>query len=338
LAKILKFSKMKHKIIITIFTFLGMFNSLKSNAQDCHQALSADEADSLVLQKVISQGIISPEEARKRMAAYKNPLNRQNRDIKVLFVTQRFTQTSLSLVAAQNFLRQCAKGSTACEVTYTRVNPVAIAYVWSSDVTKALQSWIDLGAAAINENWYAQADIVVGITNDAFTDYGGYATIDQDCQPPYRGRVVIKAGASNSLFAHELGHTLGMIHDDTPINIANSVMLPFVPGNPNTMSERNQSCYYKNTNSNTACTTPIEDLLEQKIKCSPNPVSDKLNIEINEPLPTEISLYNVLGEQLQRAHISTENHVLDFNNHQAGLYFLKIRMGNKELVRKIVKN
>jgi Secretion system C-terminal sorting domain/Metallo-peptidase family M12B Reprolysin-like len=330
---------MRQKITVAIVTLLGVFYSKNLTAQDCHQAMSAEQADSLVLQKVISMGIISPEEARKRMVAYRNPNIRQNREIKVLFVTQRFTQTNLNLAAAQNFLRQCAKGSNACEVTYVRINEVAIAYVWSEDATKALQSWIDLGAAAINQNWYAQADIVVGITNDAFTDYGGYATIDQDCQPPYRGRIVIKSGSSNSLFAHELGHTLGMIHDDTPINIANSVMLPFVPGNPTTMSETNRNCYYKNTNSNTACTTPTNEIDALNIKFSPNPVNDRLNIDINNAVKVdEISLYNVLGNKIFSINNPTENMYIDFTNYQNGLYFLKMKSDNRDYVSKIVKH
>jgi Secretion system C-terminal sorting domain/Metallo-peptidase family M12B Reprolysin-like len=329
---------MRQKIIV-IITLLELFYSLDAPAQECHQAMSEEQADSLVLQKVISQGIISPEEARKRMSAYRNPITRQNREIKVLFVTQRFTQTNLNLVAAQNFLRQCAKGSNACEVTYVRVNEVAIAYVWSEDATKALQSWIDLGAAAINQNWYAQADIVVGITNDAFTDYGGYATIDSDCQPPYRGRIVIKSGSSNSLFAHELGHTLGMIHDNTPVNIANSVMLPFVPGNPTTMSETNRNCYFKNTNSNSACTTPTHEIDALSIKCSPNPVHDILKIEINNAVKIEaISLYNVLGTQLFSAQKPSEKLLIDFTNYQNGFYFLKMKSENKDHVKKIVKH
>jgi Secretion system C-terminal sorting domain/Metallo-peptidase family M12B Reprolysin-like len=330
---------MKKKIIASFITLFVVFHSSNSIAQECHQATNQEQDDSLILQKVISQGIISPEEARKRMAAYRSPNLRQNREVKMLYVVQRFTGSYLSLSEAQIILRQCAKGSSACQMTFVRVNPVVISYVWSNDTKLAYQSWIDLGVAAINQNWYAQADIVVGVTDDAFTDYGGYATIDPDCQPPYRGRIVIKSGASDALFAHEIGHTLGMVHDNAPVNIPNSVMQPLVSYNPTTMSESNRKCYYTNTNSATACTTPTNEIDASNIKFSPNPVNDRLNIDINSAVKVdEISLFNVLGTKIFSINNPPENMYIDFTNYQNGLYFLKMKSDNKDYVSRIVKH
>jgi Secretion system C-terminal sorting domain/Metallo-peptidase family M12B Reprolysin-like len=319
-------------LVKTIILMLFIVTNLKS--QECRQVMDNKVADSLVLEKVISQGIISPDEARRRMKAHQSRNVQLSEPIKVLFVTQRFKQTSLNLATAQSILKSCAIGSIGCERVFLRLNETAIPFVWSNDSIKSVQSWIDLGVAAYNQNWYKDADIVIGITNDAFTDFDGYANVDSDCQPTYRGRIVIKAGASNAALAHELGHTLGLIHDD----IANSLMLPSVPFSPTTMSQVNKNCYSDNVNGTSCGLSSTNDLIENSVICSPNPVFDVLKIEFKDILGNyELSLYDMLGRNIFSEKHKNGNLSIDFSKYQVGLYTLKIKSKNAELTRKIIK-
>jgi hypothetical protein len=329
------------KIQFLIAFIIANFASLSNiKAQDCHfHPISQAQDDSLVLERVISQGIISAEEARLRMASLKNRLStRAARDIKVLIVRQRFTSNVLNLNTAATIIANCA-GSPSCQVKYTQVNANPLTFVWSNQTTSAQQSWVDLGATAISQNWYAQADIIVGYTDDAFTDYGGYGTIDADCKPTYNnGRLVIRSNRSNSLLAHELGHTLGMTHDDAPVSITNSVMLPSVPSNPNTMSEKNRLCYLSNVQNACNATATVEN--DEKIMViSPNPVKNQLQIVITDALKIEdINVYNVLGENVFTTSLENGHGSIDFSNFQAGLYALRVKIGEKLYVRKIIKH
>jgi hypothetical protein len=330
--------KISHFLILFMMAKFSSLHFVK--AQECHfNPISPAQDDSLVLERVISQGIISPDEARKRMTNHKKRLEvRQARDIKVLIVTQRFTSNVLKLDVAANIITGCA-GFPSCQIKYTQVNATPLAFVWSNQTTSAQQSWVDLGAAAINQNWYAQADIVVGFTDDAFTDFGGYGTIDADCKPTYnRGRLVIRSNRSNALFAHELGHTLGMIHDDTPVNISNSVMLPIVPSNPTTMSEKNRLCYLNNVE-NACNATAMRENEEKMVIISPNPVKNLVQIFIPNAVKMEaINVYNVLGENVLNTAVENERASIDFSNFQAGLYVLRVRIEGKMYVRKIIKH
>jgi hypothetical protein len=328
--------KITHILVIFI---LGGFCLPFTNAQDCHfHPISQAQDDSLVLDRVISQGIISPEEARLRMANHRNRLQLRSRDIKVLIVTQRFTSNSLNLNTAASIIANCA-GSPSCLVKYTQVNATPIAFIWSNQTTSAFQSWTDLGATAISQNWYAQADIVVGFTNDAFTDYGGYGTIDADCKPAYNnGRLVIRNNYTNNLFAHELGHTLGMIHDDAPTAISGSLMLPFVPSSPFTMSEKNRLCYLSNVQNACNATATGENEVKM-VMCSPNPVKTQLQVFIPDAVKTEaLNVYNVLGENVLNTVLENGRTSIDFSNFQAGLYVLRVKIEDKLYVKKIIKH
>jgi Secretion system C-terminal sorting domain/Metallo-peptidase family M12B Reprolysin-like len=330
---------MKMTRFLILFMIASGFFLPFIKAQDCHfNPISPAQDDSLVLERVISQGIISPEEARKRMASHKNRLQVRSRDIKVLIVTQRFTSNILKLDIAATIITGCA-GFPNCQIKYTQVNATPLAFVWSNQTSSAQQSWLDLGAAALNQNWYAQADIVVGFTDDAFTDYGGYGTIDADCKPTYnQGRLVIRSNRTNALFAHELGHTLGMIHDDAPVTITNSVMLPTVPSNPTTMSEKNRLCYLNNVQNacNATATTENE---EKMVMISPNPVKNLLQIFIPDAVKKEVvNVCNILGENVLNTVLENGRASIDFSDFQAGLYVLRVKIVDKMYVKKVVKN
>lgn len=306
-------------------------------AQDlCKQNYAPVSDDSIVLQKVIQQGIISPDEARLRMAKRKGTDLRQKREITVLVVHQRLSlNPNVNLFGGQLILRNCAAGTALCEVTFRQVNTKALEFVWSNDTRNAVNSWRDLRATAISQNWYSQADVILGLTEDNFTDFTGYASIDEDCQAPIdRGHLVLNARVTNSFLAHELGHILGMQHD----NITNSLMNANVSLTPNTMASSNRDCYYKNLEP-AFCITSSQDLESNKpIICSPNPVQEQLNIQLPEFIQAaSLRIYNALGVQFfyqPRIGITTQ---VDFSGLPAGIYFLHIQTPGQRWVKQVVK-
>jgi Secretion system C-terminal sorting domain len=128
-----------------------------------------------------------------------------------------------------------------------------------------------------------------------------------------------------------------MIHDDMPVNVTNSVMLPFVPNNPTTMSATNKNCYASNTN--LTCSTPIDNAFEDtQIITSPNPVETALQIRIKDnSTPIELQVFNTLGHLVFSKKTQGEYQTIDFTKYPMGLYFLSLKTNQKTIVRKIIK-
>lgn len=78
----------------------------------------------------------------------------------------------------------------------------------------------------------------------------------------------------------------------------------------------------------------------------PNPINDKLKIELAKPISASVKISicinNILGEIVfQQEEITTNGNYLkevDFSNHPQGIYFIAIREDNIiQLVQKIIK-
>lgn len=75
------------------------------------------------------------------------------------------------------------------------------------------------------------------------------------------------------------------------------------------------------------------------ISVYPNPVkySDNLSIKFERPSDSQISIFNVLGEQTYKAKYSVAEMVtLNMDHLQNGIYFLRIEFENKVLTHKII--
>jgi Secretion system C-terminal sorting domain len=236
--------------LLGIIMFNCDINPLFSQTCGSHQHL--DE----YINEQVKAGKLTPEEGRKRLEATTNQLHTRSSVVRVFVVFDYSTTTSaLSLASAQAYLKSCASGTSACEITYQQVNArTNFAFTTSTDAPTMLDN---LESAAIANGWYNQADVVVGITSLDIANYAGYARIGT-CTPIPTGRAtVIEATTTQALYAHELGHTIGLLHDDLDNSVADhnlSLMNPIVYNNANTMSTSNRACY----KTAASCVLPIE--------------------------------------------------------------------------------
>lgn len=81
-----------------------------------------------------------------------------------------------------------------------------------------------------------------------------------------------------------------------------------------------------------------EDLTQQDIDIFPNPVKEKLIVDLKENFTTnlELELVNQLGQTILSQKISQSKEVIDVSDFQAGVYFLKIKGLEKEKIKRIV--
>lgn len=69
----------------------------------------------------------------------------------------------------------------------------------------------------------------------------------------------------------------------------------------------------------------------------PNPTKGKLNIKYNDLQKLTASLYNIHGEIVKENCLDLNKHIIDLSDLPNGVYFIKIRIGNDIIVRKILK-
>jgi len=70
----------------------------------------------------------------------------------------------------------------------------------------------------------------------------------------------------------------------------------------------------------------------------PNPVSDILNIQSDQAV-TGIEVLNFLGEKVYSAtNFASKNYNIFMKDYPSGIYMVKIKSGDRTVVRKVVKN
>ncbi len=81
-----------------------------------------------------------------------------------------------------------------------------------------------------------------------------------------------------------------------------------------------------------------ENLENQTIQIFPNPTSDILNIKMEKPTQANFSIFDIYGKKvLEKNRINQSEIQLSTSNFSQGIYFLKIEMDGKELVKKFIK-
>ena len=83
----------------------------------------------------------------------------------------------------------------------------------------------------------------------------------------------------------------------------------------------------------------IEETLELNITISPNPISDIINISTNQNVNgASLNVYNISGEKVFISQNNSGNNFsIPANNLAAGNYFVELKIGEKRLVKKLVK-
>ena len=248
--------------VLSVLALLFALNPLFSQTCGAHQHF--DE----YINEEVKAGRLTPEEGRKRLEAPNNHLHTRSDVVNVLIVHQNVSSTSLSLTTAQNILNSCASAQAGCGITYNIVNATPLPFVFSNsndgqtmlgdlNATGNAQNWYS-SAYATSQGWTATPEIIIGITSTdmvegANTGLAGYAYYGSCLTTSPGPAIVIEQGTTNHLFAHELGHTVGMRNHD-PVSTT-SLMSPIVYTSANTMGQTYKNCY---TTSAGCVVLPIE--------------------------------------------------------------------------------
>jgi beta-glucanase (GH16 family) len=90
---------------------------------------------------------------------------------------------------------------------------------------------------------------------------------------------------------------------------------------------------YQQSSLSTTDTVKTNDLL-----LFPNPVSDNLNIKIQEnQIGSQVTIYSILGQELNSYVLNTEETILDVSQYQKGIYLLKIKTNSGIQTYKFIK-
>lgn len=82
--------------------------------------------------------------------------------------------------------------------------------------------------------------------------------------------------------------------------------------------------------------TKIEEI-EEAIEIYPNPVSEILNIELNENI-NDIEIYSLSGKLvLKKNKINSSKDEINISKIDTGIYYVKIRIREKEIIKRIIK-
>jgi hypothetical protein len=73
------------------------------------------------------------------------------------------------------------------------------------------------------------------------------------------------------------------------------------------------------------------------VKVSPNPATHTLNIECPQSQNLNVSLFNLIGEQVMQRNITGTKESVDISALPAGMYFARITMDKQMIVKKIIK-
>jgi len=86
----------------------------------------------------------------------------------------------------------------------------------------------------------------------------------------------------------------------------------------------------------------ITEITEEShgIQCTPNPTTDKLNIQFRDNLDCNISIYNMLGQKLlERNNNNKLSQQIDLRNFEKGIYLISFENKNGEKIyKRIIKN
>ena len=91
----------------------------------------------------------------------------------------------------------------------------------------------------------------------------------------------------------------------------------------------------------TGCASSVRENYLQALNLSvyPNPVSDKITVEINDAIAQDLTLniFNTLGQQVYSTKIHEQKQDLNLNFLQPGVYYVKINDSRAQRIIKLIK-
>jgi hypothetical protein len=229
---------LKIQSFLKVFLFLSFFLHSKSVKSQALQALCTHTLTH------------SPEEQAQQNYRNKNTLRLRDISVKVLVVYRNTISRAITFntSTAVNILNSCAAATTGCTVNFN-FTELSTNIDWSSS-NNGSTNLSALNSRANTEGWYSSYDIVLGISDVNYVGLAGIAYIG-NCNNNTSSMghaIVMDYNTYDAILAHELGHTLGLSHDNSASDIADhskSLMSSTVPFNNNslTMSTANKNCY-----------------------------------------------------------------------------------------------
>jgi hypothetical protein len=80
----------------------------------------------------------------------------------------------------------------------------------------------------------------------------------------------------------------------------------------------------------------VADFDLKNVVAYPNPVKDILNINLEQNI-NAVSIYNVLGQEIQKKSYDSKEITIDFSNLLSGTYFVKVTSNDKVKTLKLIK-
>ena len=88
-----------------------------------------------------------------------------------------------------------------------------------------------------------------------------------------------------------------------------------------------------------ACAITLGESLAENtsyLNIFPNPATDNLSIEANEEI-TEVNIYNIIGVSVYNEQCTNNNLNVNISEFNSGVYFIKVKTGNGETVKRFIK-
>ncbi|MBI2258076.1 MAG: T9SS type A sorting domain-containing protein [Flavobacteriia bacterium] len=83
--------------------------------------------------------------------------------------------------------------------------------------------------------------------------------------------------------------------------------------------------------------TNTNDLFANKLAFYPNPTKNELYFNSSSNQNYEISIYNLLGEEVLHDYLSLNKQKIDVQNFENGVYFIKLNNNSKDMITKFIK-
>ena len=90
------------------------------------------------------------------------------------------------------------------------------------------------------------------------------------------------------------------------------------------------------TQSVSLCLGIINEALNKTLQIFPNPFTDRITLNGLEK-QTLIEIHNAFGTKIYQGNTNEQKTEIDLSNYSAGIYFIKIKTSDMEIIKKVIK-